>query len=54
MVKKKYKCLDCGAEFIVDILEPGEAEEMMRRDPRMRPVPPTCSRCKRGNVRQTS
>lgn len=52
MIKKKYSCLACGKEFIIEVFEPGEAEEKMRRNPRLRPVPITCSRCKGRNLKE--
>jgi len=38
MIKKQYKCQNCGCEFVVNVFgSREEAEEFMRRNPNSRP-----------------
>lgn len=40
MIKRQFICRDCGNKFVVEVFEPGEAEEK-----RIRPVPVRCPQC---------
>lgn len=41
MIKRRYYCPRCERWFVVEILEPGEAEAK-----RLRPVPVSCPECR--------
>jgi len=47
MIKREFRCMNCGEKFVVEVLEPGEAEER-----RIRPVPVTCPNCRSTNVKR--
>ena len=40
MVKKRFICDGCEESFVVEVLQPGEAEQK-----RVRPVPVHCPKC---------
>lgn len=40
MVKKRFVCERCEQSFVIEVLEPGEAEHK-----RVRPAPVTCPKC---------
>lgn len=47
MIKREFRCINCGEKFVVEVLEPGEAEER-----RIRPAPVTCPNCRSTNVKR--
>ena len=48
MVEQKFTCRNCGKKFVIDVLEPGEAEER-----RVRPVPVRCPQCGSTNLEKS-
>ena len=42
--KAKYQCNN-GHEFVVEILEPGDLEELRKQNPNIRPMPVMCKEC---------
>lgn len=46
MIKKKYVCKNCGRTFVLEVFEPGEAE-----DKRVRAVPARCPYCKSTEIK---
>lgn len=47
MIKREFRCMNCGEKFVIEVLEPGEAEER-----RIHPVPVTCPNCRSSNVKR--
>ena len=47
MRKQRFICKNCGREFVVEIVEPGEAEEK-----NLRTSPVRCPHCESGKVEQ--
>jgi len=45
MVKRTFKCINCGRSFEIEVFEPGEAEEKGRLT-----SPVKCPECKSTNI----